>query len=90
MPRVIAPVILKKKLQKVEIGCRASGLVKNALQSGMNSRPYGRRLVTMHRAGFILPFGPETSGSREDLRVEGKGFTLKGIWPCQRGFSTVR
>jgi hypothetical protein len=32
---------------------------------------------------FVPPFGPETSGSkedsvsREDLRVEGKGFTLK-------------
>jgi len=36
----------------------------------MNSRPYGRQLLIIHRAGFILkgftlPFGPETSGSKE-------------------------
>ena len=47
--------------------------------------PMGNKWLITHRAGFILPFGPETSGSkedsvsREDLRVERKGFTLKGI-----------
>ena len=42
------------------------GLVeKVTFWGGINSRPYGRQLLIIHRAGFILPFGPETSGSKE-------------------------
>ncbi len=29
--------------------------------------------------GFILPFGPKTSGSKEDSVSKEKGFILKGI-----------